>query len=70
MLKNVGSTDRLIRIISALVIIALIITGAVEGTAAIILGVLAGILFLTGSVSTCPIYMALGMSTNRKSKKV
>jgi hypothetical protein len=43
MLNNLGSADRIIRIVTALVVIALILANTLSGTAAVILGILAAI---------------------------
>ena len=66
MKKNVGSIDKIIRIVIALVISALYITGTVTGILAYVLLALGGILVLTVAVNTCPIYIALGLSTCKK----
>lgn len=63
MKKNIGSTDRIIRLILAVVLAALYFTGTVTGTIGVILLVV-GIVFLaTSLVSFCPIYAIFGMST-------
>lgn len=63
MKKNMGSTDRIIRVLVAVVVAGLIITGTVSGTLAIVLGVLAGIFLLTSLVSFCPLYAPFGLSS-------
>ncbi len=65
MKKNMGSTDRTIRIIVALAAGILILTGNVTGTLAIVLGALALVLVLTSSVSFCPLYAAFGFTTGK-----
>jgi hypothetical protein len=69
MLKNVGSADRIIRILTAVVVFVLILTAQVTGTLAVVLGILAAVFLVTGFIGTCPIYYALKLSTNRKVKK-
>ncbi len=66
MIKNMGTLDRGIRVVVALVIAALYFTGQITGVAAIILGVLAVIFVLTSLVSTCPLYLPFGISTRGK----
>ena len=66
MKKNVGSIDKVIRILIALVIIALFFTNIIVGTLGIILLIVAAILILTSLVSFCPIWMLLGLSTGKK----
>lgn len=58
-----GTADRLIRIIIALVVIGLWYFQVVTGTLAIVLLVAAGIFVLTSLVSFCPLYTILGIST-------
>lgn len=61
--KNIGTVDRVIRIVAALAIIALILTGVVSGWLAVILGVLAAVFVLTSIVSFCPLYAPFHFST-------
>ena len=65
MKKNVGTIDRVIRILAAVVVAALMLSGTLTGLTAILLGVLAAIFLVTGFVSICPIYMLLGISTKK-----
>lgn len=67
MKKNMGSTDKIIRIIVALVLIFLYATNRVEGTLGIVLLVLAGVFILTSLVSFCPLYAPFGINTCKKS---
>lgn len=68
MKKNVGSIDRMVRILVAFVVAVLYITDQVTGLAAIILGVVAVIFLVTSSLSFCPIYAGLKVSTNKETK--
>lgn len=63
MKKNMGSTDKAIRLVLAVIMIALYATGNVTGTAGIVVLVLAGVFILTSLVSFCPIYPLLGINT-------
>ncbi len=63
MKKNMGSADRIIRLVIALVIATLYFMEVITGTLAIVLSVLAIVFFLTSLVSTCPLYMPFGLST-------
>lgn len=67
--KNMGTVDRVIRIIVALLIAALYFTGQITGTAAIILGVIAIVALLTSIIGICPAYVPLGLSTKGKGDK-
>ncbi len=63
MKKNMGSTDRIIRVILAIVFAALYFTNTVTGTLGIVLLVLAAVFLLTSLVSFCPLYAPFGIST-------
>jgi len=65
MKKNMGTVDKAIRVIVAIVIGVLYFTGQITGTAAIILGVLAVVFLLTSLVGTCPLYLPVGLSTKK-----
>jgi hypothetical protein len=69
MTKNVGSADRIVRTLLAIVFGVLIFTGNVTGTLAIILGVLAVVLLATSAVSFCPLYLVGKISTGRDAGK-
>ena len=63
MKKNMGSADKIIRIIIAAIIVLLYFTGTISGTLGIVLLVLAGIFVLTSFISFCPLYAPFGIST-------
>jgi len=69
MKKNMGFTDRIIRILVAITFIILYVTGVVTGTWGIVLFVFAGIFILTSVFGVCPLYMPFGISTCCKSCK-
>jgi hypothetical protein len=66
MKPNMGSTDKIIRIIIAIVIAGLFLMHVISGTLGIILLVLAGIFVLTSFISFCPLYLPFGISTRKK----
>jgi len=68
MKKNMGSADRIIRFVIAVVIAVLFFTNIITGTLGIILLIAASVFFLTSLVSSCPAYMPLGISTTCKKK--
>jgi hypothetical protein len=68
MKKNMGMTDRVIRILVALIIVGLYFTNQITGLAAIILLILAAIFILTSFISFCPLYFPFGISTKGKQK--
>lgn len=63
MKKNMGSADRIIRIVAAIVFAVLYFTGTVTGTLGIVLIVLGGIFMLTSLVGFCPLYALFGIKT-------
>ena len=63
MKKNMGSADRIIRVLLAVIFAALYFTGVVTSTLGIVLLVLAGVFALTSMLSFCPIYAIFGLST-------
>ncbi|MEO7316234.1 MAG: DUF2892 domain-containing protein [Ginsengibacter sp.] len=66
MRANINSTDKVVRILLAVVAVVLYFTGTVTGTPGIILLIVGGILLLTSLISFCPIYHLLGISTKKK----
>ncbi len=63
MKKNMGSTDKIIRVLIAVIIGVLYYTGVISGTLGLILLVLAGVFLLTSLISFCPLYAPFGIST-------
>ena len=63
MKKNMGNTDRLIRILLAALVAVLYFTNTITGTLGIVLLVIAGIFVLTSFISFCPVYSLFGFNT-------
>lgn len=63
MKKNMGSIDRVVRSILAIVFAALYFSGTVSGTLGLVLVAAAGIFALTSLVSFCPLYPIFGINT-------
>ena len=63
MKANMGTADKVIRVLIALVIGVLIYTNVLSGTLAIVLGVLSIVFVLTSLVSFCPLYTLFGIKT-------
>jgi len=61
--KNIGKTDRIVRLVVAVIFAALYFTGSVSGTFGIVLLVLGVVFALTAAVSICPIYLPFKLST-------
>jgi hypothetical protein len=66
MKKNMGSIDRVVRVLVALVIGGLYLANVISGTVAIVLLALGGIFLLTSLVSFCPLYLPFGINTCKK----
>jgi hypothetical protein len=66
MKKNMGSTDKIIRIAIAVIIAVLYFTNTISGTVALVLGAFAVIFLLTSFISFCPLYSPFGISTRKK----
>lgn len=66
MKKNMGSADRIIRVILAAVVAILFYMDIISGTLGIVLMVLAAIFVLTSLVSFCPLYAPFGLRTCAK----
>jgi hypothetical protein len=67
MKKNMGTIDRIIRILLAVVVIVLYINGSITGVAAIILGIVTFIFITTSLIGYCPLYTVCKISTVKKS---
>ena len=61
--KNVGREDRVVRIVVGIGLAVLIYLGTLTETAAIVAGVIAAYLLLTGLLSKCLVYKLLGINT-------
>ncbi|MDZ7773214.1 MAG: DUF2892 domain-containing protein [Balneolaceae bacterium] len=63
MKKNMGTTDRSLRILLAIVVAVLYVTETISGTTALVLGIVAAVFLLTSLVSFCPLYAPFGLKT-------
>jgi fatty acid desaturase len=63
MKKNMGSVDRVVRILIAIVVTVLYFTGVISGVLGIALLVIAGVFVLTSLVNFCPLYRIFGIKT-------
>jgi len=62
-MKNMGTVDRIIRLVAVLAVVAAYGLGMIGGTLALVLGAAAAVLLLTSLIGTCPAYMPFGLST-------
>ncbi len=61
-----GNIDRVIRVLIALVVIALYFANVISGTVAIVLLALSAVFVLTSVMSFCPLYTIFGINTCKK----
>jgi hypothetical protein len=66
MKKNMGTNDKVIRILVAVVIAILFFTNVITGVLGIVLLALAVIFVLTSLVGFCPLYLPFGINTGKK----
>ncbi|MCX7908358.1 MAG: DUF2892 domain-containing protein [Ignavibacteria bacterium] len=69
MKKNMGSFDRTLRIILAIVLAILIALGHLKGLSAYIFGVLAVVFLISGLIGVCPIYYPFRINTAKGEQK-
>lgn len=58
-----GSTDKIIRVLLAVVVAVLYFTNVITGTLGLVLLAFAGIFVFTSLVSFCPLYTLFGIKT-------
>ena len=66
MKKNMGSADRIIRLVIAALVAVLFFTGIIKGTLAIVLLIVAVVFALTSLIRFCPLYPLIGLNTGKK----
>jgi len=66
MKKNMGSIDKVIRVLVAIAFSILYFTGTVTGMFGYVLLGLGAIFLLTSVISFCPLYLPFGISTCKK----
>jgi len=68
MKKNMGGTDRILRIVLAVVFAVLYFTGTVGGTIGLVILILGAVFLATSLISFCPLYLPFGISTCKAKK--
>ena len=63
MKKNMGNTDRIVRLLLAIVVAVLYFTNTITGTLGVVLLVLSVVFVVTSLVSFCPLYTLIGIDT-------
>ena len=69
MKKNMGTADKIIRLIIAAIFVTLYFTDVITGTIGLTLLILSGVFVLTSLISFCPLYTLVGINTCSKSQK-
>jgi hypothetical protein len=67
MKTNMGTLDRVIRIVLAAVVAVLYFAHVLSPVAAVILGVVGVVFLATGIAGFCPLYLLFGLSSKKKS---
>lgn len=60
---NMGTGDRVVRIVIAIALSVLFFTGSVSGTLSYVLLAIGGVFLLTSIVGFCPLYRLVGVNT-------
>jgi hypothetical protein len=68
MKTNLGTTDRVLRLVIALLITVLYVTNIIAGTFGLVLLIIAAVFTLTSFIGFCPIYKVLGICTHKNWK--
>ncbi len=68
MKKNVGKSDKIVRLIIAIILVTLYFTNIVTGTLGIIFLVLAGVAVATAFMNFCGLYKIVGINTCKMKK--
>ena len=63
MKKNMGSVDRITRVIIAAIIAFLYFTNIITGTLGLVLIILSVVFLLTSLISFCPLYAPFGINS-------
>ncbi len=66
MKQNIGKTDRIIRLILAIVFTSLFLGKVIIGTLGIVLVILSAVFLLTSLIKFCPLYLPFRIKTNYK----
>jgi K+-transporting ATPase A subunit len=65
-MKNIGKSDKIVRVLIAVLFTILFLNQVVTGVMGVILVILAGVFLLTSIVGTCPLYLPFKINTNHK----
>jgi len=68
MKKNMGSSDRIIRSVIAILVFILYVTNVISGTLGLVLTIVATVFLLTSFAGVCPLYSLFCISTCKAKK--
>ena len=63
MKKNIGSIDKILRLVLAIVLFTVAYLGMVEGTLAIVAYVAGAVMLFTAFMKSCPLYSIFGINS-------
>lgn len=66
MKKNIHPADSVVRVLSAVIVAVLYFTGRISDATALVLGIVAAMMLLTGLMRFCPLYRLFGISSCKK----
>lgn len=66
MKKNMGATDKYIRLFVAIILAVLVYFKVLEGTIAMVALAIGAVFVLTSLISFCPLYTLFGINTCKK----
>ncbi|HRK04846.1 MAG TPA: DUF2892 domain-containing protein [Chlorobiota bacterium] len=69
MIRNIGPADRTVRLLLAVVGLVMLVTGSVSGVWFTVVTIVTALLVITALVRTCPVYIPLGLSTDKVTKE-
>lgn len=65
-MNNLGTADRIVRVLLGIALLVLGWGGFVPGTAGLVLKIAGFVPLATAAIGFCPLYLPLGLSTRRK----
>lgn len=66
MKANMGTADRIVRLLIAAAVVALYFLDLINGITATVLLIIAAVFALTAVINFCPLYTIFGLRTNKK----
>ena len=64
--KNMGTIDKVLRILVAVIVGILYFLNVISGTLAVILLIISSVFILTSLMGFCPLYLPLKINTDKK----